>query len=236
MTTPTKLLAVPAMLAALSLSATPAFAVELPIIASDAPAHVSPAISSYHGGWGWGRHHRYRHRGRTSAGDVLAGVLILGTIAAVANAASRAERARSYPYPNRYPEPYRDWRRDPRPNGLRGVEGAADLCLREIERHARVEEVARVERSASGWLVTGDMADGASFTCSIGADGRIDRIEIGGRAQGLDDYQARSEDDAPLRDYPSGVTREQDEATADYPGGPLPGDPVDEVAGGDPTS
>ena len=230
MTTPTKLLAVPAMLAAFSLSAAPASAVELPAIASEAPAHVSPAISSYHGGWGWGRHHRYRHRGRTSAGDVIGAVLVLGTIAAVANAASRANRERDYRYPNRYPHPDRRWddRRDYRPDVPRGIEGAADMCLREIERDARARDVTRVERNASGWLVTGEMADGAGFTCSIGADGRIDRIEVGGRAQGLDDGQARSEDDAPLRDYPSGATREQDEATADYPGGPLPGDPVDD--------
>jgi hypothetical protein len=259
MTKPTKAFALPALLAAFSLTATPAAAAELPTIANEAPSQVSTAVSSYHGGWGWGRHHRYRHRGRTSAGDVIGAVLVLGTIAAVANAASRANRDRDYRYPERYPYPDRRWedrrwedRRGYRADGPRGVEGAADACLREIERDGRVEDVARVERNASGWLVTGEMADGAGFSCSIGADGRIDRIEIGGRAAVLTetrddesdadtawraseapaqsgvprrDGEASSEDDAPLRDYPPAPTPEEEgAAAADYPGGPLPGD------------
>lgn len=232
MTKPTRTFAVPALLAALSLSATPAAAAELPNIASEAPAQASATVSSYHGGWGWNRHHRYRHRNRTTAGDVLAGVLILGTIAAVANAASKANRERDYRYPVRYPYPDR---RDYRPSAPRGVEGAADLCLREIERDARVEDVTRVERNASGWLVTGEMAGGEGFTCSIGADGRIDRIEIGGRAKEPGDYEARSaaEDDT----YRSETVEADSEEQPAYPGGPLPGDEAgDETPETDPVS
>ena len=225
-TMPMKFLAAPAVLAAVSLVATPAAAVELPSVSHQSPTQE---VSQYGGfGWGWGggyrgRHHR--HRGRTTAGDVLAGVLILGTIAAVANAASKAnQRPR---YPDRYPYP--DPRNDYRPQGL---EGAADLCLREVERNARAREVTRVERSASGWLVTGQMADGEAFSCSIGADGRIEAIDVGGRAQsygeadrqyGEDVYRSARADTEVETDVE--VTAEAEAGPQpDYPGGPLPGD------------
>lgn len=247
MTKLTRRFAVPALLAALSLTATPVAAAELPTTTHYAPAQAS----SYHGGWGWGGRHRYRHRSRTSAGDVIGAVLVLGTIAAVASAASKANRERGYPYPDRYPRPYPDRRGEYRPDTPRGIEGAADLCLREIERDARVDDVTRVERSASGWLVTGAMADGTGFTCSIGADGRIDRIEVGGRTRTLGEYEARSEsgseryrgaeveaearaDDAPLRDYPSADSDVESGPQPDYPGGPLPGDADED--GGEPGS
>lgn len=210
---PAKRFAVPALLAALSLSATPAAAVELPTT-----RHYEPARASAEYGGGWGHRHRYRHRGRTTAGDVLGAVLVLGTIAAVANAAARAERNRGYPYPNRYPYPDR---RDYRPDVPRGIEGAADMCLREVERDARARDVTRVERKASGWLVTGEMADGAGFTCSIGADGRIERIEVGGQAR-LGDYEARPEDEGEA--YRSAEVEADGGPEPEYPGGPLPGE------------
>lgn len=242
MTKLTKRFALPAALAAISLVATPVVAADLPTT-----MHYEPAQARSDYGWGWGGGHRYRHRGRTSAGDVLGAVIVLGTIAAVASAASKANRERSYPYPNRYPYP--DRRGEYRPSVPRGVEGAADLCLREIERDARVEDVANVERNASGWIVTGAMADGEGFTCTIGADGRIERIEVGGRPALPRDYEARygategqydnydnsdrdvqvEADSGPLRDYPGGVDADTDVQADDgpqpaYPGGPLPGD------------
>lgn len=237
----TKILAVPALIAALSLTATPVAAAELPVLRGDAPVQVTET-SNYGGGWG---RHRYRNRGRSTAGDVLGAVLVIGTIAAVANAATKAQYRRGYPYrvPAPAPYPYPD-RRDYRPQGPRGVEGAADMCLREIERDARVDDVAHVERNASGWIVTGEMADGEGFTCTIDGDGRIERIEVGGRPTLPSDYEARSEggraesyrapevesdDDAPLRDYPAGAEAEIETQADDgpqpaYPGGPLPGD------------
>lgn len=230
---PSKFLATPAVLAALALAATPAAAAELPTtVTRHAPvaatSHYGPYVS-IGGGWGWGggqRHHR-RHRG-SAAGDILTGVLILGTIAAVANAARRNGERRSYPERYPYPDRRYDWRTDGPPNGPQGLEGAADLCLREVERNARAREVSRVERTAGGWLVTGSMADGAAFNCSIGADGRIESLDVGGRAQGLS-VEDRQHGDGRYRS-----ARAQVEGTGDlgaeagpqpdYPGGPLPGE------------
>jgi hypothetical protein len=219
---PRRIFAAPALLAAFSLTATPAAAVELPT-SQKVEVH---AASNY--GWGWRQGHRYRHRGRTTAGDVIGAVLVLGTIAAVANAAAKAERNRGYPYPNRYPAPpYPERRGDYRPEVPRGIEGAADMCLREVERDARAREVTRVERNASGWLVSGEMADGAPFTCSIGADGRIENIEVGGRAR-LGDFEARSEDEGEA--YRSAEVEAEGGPQPDYPGGPLPGDAGEDEA------
>lgn len=236
-----KFLAAPAVLAALSLTAAPAAAAGLPTVRSP-PVAAASAYGPYAGagwGWGWGRgdrHHR-RHRGST-AGDILTGVLILGTIAAVANAAKRSSERRSYPqrypYPERYPYPDRryDYRPDGPPNGPQGLDGAAGLCLREVERNARAREVSRVERTASGWLVTGSMADGAAFSCSIGADGRIESVDVGGRAQDLSAEANGVDNQRDDERYRSARADAEANAEANaeagpqpaYPGGPLPGE------------
>lgn len=235
-----KAFAAPAVLAAVSLAAMPAEAAVFPA-ATHRPADTVSRYGGFGigGGWGWGGGYRGRHHRRdrgVDAGDVLAGVLILGTIAAVANAATRANRERR-PYPERYPDP--DHRYDNRGydsprSGPQGLDGAADLCLREIERDARVREVTRVERSASGWLVTGALADGSGFSCAIGADGRIDRVDVGGRAQGYGADVAGAVEDRQYDDdyYRSARARadgqEASTASPAYPGGPLPGEEIDE--------
>lgn len=228
---PTRFRAMPAAIAALSLAATPAAAGEVSVITRVPTEQRVSSYGPYHGGgWGWGGGHR--HRRGTTAGDILAGVLILGTIAAVASAASKAKQRRSYP--DRYPYPDRqgDWRT----SGPQGLDGAADLCLREIERDARVREVSRVERSAGGWLVTGAMADGAPFSCSIGADGRIDRIDIAGRARTLGtDRQYGDERYRAARAEIDGETSGGGQPA--YPGGPLPGEsPLDAAPQSNPGS
>lgn len=228
---PSKFLTMPAILAAVSLAATPAAAIELPV-ASPSPVEATSNYGPWAGigsGWGWGgyrdRHHRHR-RGST-AGDILTGILILGTVAAVANAAKRSSERRSYPERYPYPDRRPGDGYDNRPDGLRGLEGAADLCLREVERDARAREVTRVERSASGWLVTGSMADGAAFSCSIGADGRIERVDVGGRARDLSVEDRRHGDEryrSARADVEIAASPGQQPA---YPGGPLPGDEPD---------
>jgi hypothetical protein len=214
---PTKFLAA---LAASSLAATPVAAARhegarpSPVAAT---SHYGPYVS-IGGGWGLGGYRGRHHRRGSTAGDILTGVLILGTIAAVANAAKKAGERRGYP--NRYPHPDRP--NDYRPNGPQGLDGAADLCLREVERDARAREVTGVERNAGGWLVTGSMADGAAFSCSIGADGRIERIEIDGRAQTLGSADEIRGDDR--------TARSDTGPQPAYPGGPLPGEESEEEA------
>jgi len=154
----------------------------------------------------------WRHHDRVDTGDVLAGILIIGGIAAVASAASKSSRNREasdYRYPEtRYPETrypsdsdYRDWRaerdrdagyagqRESAPyggNDLRGVnamDGAVNACAGEIERgDRRIDSVEGVNRAADGWRVDGRLQDGRAFSCTAGSDGRIRSATVDGRA------------------------------------------------------
>ncbi len=190
---------------------------------------------------------RYRHRDDgIDAGDVIAGVAVLGAIAAIAGAfdGDRNE-PRQVPVDSR--------RRD---GGARasGLERAVDMCVAEIERSGdRVAEVEEAIRDAQGWRVAGVDEDGRRFDCRIGNDGRIRGIDAGGRydaslspvsgsGQYADPVYARARGgQGVLRsspDYAGGQVYSAPPATAGdayadpddyeprpaYPGGPLPGE------------
>ena len=180
-----KLAATAAVAAAFSLLAMPAAAIELP-----APAHAE----AYDGDAGnANRDRRWRRdRGGLDVGDVLAGVLILGTIAAVADAAKdrRRDRDDRYPYPGdvregRYPYPGDDDARyrTPGRNGYRsgGMDRAVDMCVGEVEQGGeRVGSVNSALRDDEGWYVSGELEGGAGYSCRIGNDGRISDVRVDG--------------------------------------------------------
>lgn len=162
--------------AALSLSATPALA--------RSGVYVGSSWGWSSGWGGWGRH---RH---DDIGDILAGVLIVGGIAAVANAAANADRNRHAP-----PPPYRypgapDERRganygDDRPEWQAGgsIDAAVDRCVGEVARgDAQVDQVDRVNREGDGWRIDGRLRSGQSFGCAVGRDGHISSATVDGRA------------------------------------------------------
>lgn len=139
-------------------------------------------------GWGrgWGRR-GWRggwRRNRIDAGDVLIGAAIIGGALAIADSQRRREREREVVVIERDlryrdSDPDRD-RRDVRRSGSSGLDSAVDMCLDRIERDVRVDSVDNVQRTASGWEVTGAIFNGAPFRCRIGNDGRIDRIDYDG--------------------------------------------------------
>ena len=165
-----------------------------PAIALAAAAALSmtatPALAD-----GWGR---YRHRHHDiDAGDVFAGLLVIGGIAAIAAAASNKNKDRERDY--RYPEP--DYREPsgryggyPEPRERRDSYGGAgassseigeavDRCVAEAERgDKRVDGVDSVWRDGEGWRVDGRMDDGRDFSCSLDRDGRIRKLTVGGQA------------------------------------------------------
>ena len=191
---------VAASLAAFTMLATPAFAAAGPqhapraTSASALPHDV--AANRGRGGWGnngwgnrwnggWGR----RHNGGIDGGDVLAGVLVLGTIAAIASAASksskdkreREENARSRGDDSwRYGDVSRD---DGRPTDMGrssdlgrsvSLDTAVDTCVADVERGTnRVDTVDNVNRQGDGWRVEGRTQGGASWNCSVDASGRV---------------------------------------------------------------
>ena len=253
--------AVLSLCAAGSIAATDVAAAELPLpsapVAVDMPgAFDSQAMEAdNHRYYPYG----YRRYRRSTASDILTGVLIIGTVAAIANAASKNSRDRDYRYRDRdyrdrdyrdrdYRDRdyrYRERRGDSRYDESRGIDRAVEMCVREVERDARVDRVDSVERDGNGWEVEGRLYNGEEFSCEIGADGRIEDIEIDGRDVAFvgsgegsnaavedrqwDDQryaQARAQmDRAPLPTQSS-----QQPA---YPGGPIPGDEVDADLGGD---
>src|SRR5690606_1539836 len=163
--------------AAFCMATTPAAAIELPRAPAVA-SHATPAVHEVDSAENY-RYRRHRHRDRIDGGDILAGVLILGTIAAVASAASNSNRqreaARRAPYPR---DDYR-YRSDYRTDG-RGLDNAVGMCVDEIERGPdRVGSVDGANRTGEGWIVSGALEGGAGFTCQIDNNGRIRAVDIG---------------------------------------------------------
>lgn len=163
-----------AVAAAFSLLATPAAAIELP-----KPA----AVKAFDGdGWNAERSRRrrwYRHRDRIDAGDVVAGVLVIGAIAAIAGAAKDRRERYEDRYPRRDDYGYRtpgDYER----RDSRGIDNAVDICVGEAERGSdRVGSVDSATRTAEGWRVSGELENGAPWSCAIGNDGRISDMNLG---------------------------------------------------------
>lgn len=243
--------------AACALSVAPAAAAELPVnavptgitselfeqdAAFDVFAHESEVAE----------HHRYRrYRGhrrgwrrhrRVGVGDIVAGAVIIGGIAAIANSASRKNerryRDRDYDYrDDRRYDRREDRRGDRRYDGGTGLENAVSQCVNRIERDVRVDSVDSVDRNGEGWLVQGALYDGERFTCRISNDGRVSDVNFGGGFTGAsvepaeDNQWSDERYEEARRSQSSGEpVRSASDATEPqpaYPGGPLPGDEVD---------
>ncbi len=182
---------VAASLAAFTLVASPAVAAVQPVRSS---AHASPAtlpgdVAQDHnwgrGGWGggWGR-----HRDRIDAGDVFAGILVLGTIAAVASAASKSNRDRRERVEQNRRYDQDGWRYDEEPRRDNGpssygrsgsLDSAVDTCVGEVERGTnRVDTVDAVNRDGEGWRVEGRTRSGSPWNCSVDGSGRIKGFSV----------------------------------------------------------
>ena len=230
-----------AFAAAISMGATPLSAAELPNLALPVSVEATGVFDA--DSVNADQYRRWHRRNRVDAGDVIGGLLVIGTIAAVASAASRAnQRNGDYRYPERdyrtrgYPYPGPDYRYDyrSRPYDSRmddslGLDRAVDMCAREVERNARIETVDSANRTANGWDVAGRLRTGEPFRCTIGNDGRIDDVDYGrgtgyrGEAGGIP-----SPADGQWDDDRYAAARAAQNAGGEpvpaYPGGPLPGE------------
>lgn len=235
---PSRIAGAAALAAALSMAATPAAAVDLPAPVAPANAYTALNIGDAGEADGWRRYRRHRDRG-IDAGDVIAGVVVVGALAAILSSANSRSRDR-----DRYDRRVRyDDRRD-RSYESRGIESAVDMCVGQVEyRDNRVENVDRADRSANGWNVSGTLSDGERWTCFIDNSGDVRSIDYGrapyqsgavtpsGTQLSDADYararaatrtpadQAYAYDDAALVDVPGA-----DDPRPAYPGGPLPGE------------
>lgn len=140
----------------------------------------------------------HRHGDGIDGGDVVAGLLIFGGIAAIAAAASsksnkdRQARADSSYRDDDYRDD-RDYRGDDtryvpraddrsddyRPSGSNwrsglSVDGAVDACVGAVEQGTRsIDSVEAVNRDGDGWRVSGRVRGGNDFSCSVDGQGRV---------------------------------------------------------------
>lgn len=141
--------------------------------------------------------HRYYKRDRVDAGDVIAGIFLIGAIAAIADGASKSkqreqrQRDEDYRYdPPRRDEDYRaapdngsapQWA--PGSNGFetRAVDACSWAAEGELGNLARVGQIDSVVREGDGWQVTGNVAAPDTmprdFTCTF-SNGRVSTISL----------------------------------------------------------
>lgn len=202
-------------------------------------------------GYGWRRGWR-RHRRGIRGGDILAGAIILGGIAAIASASNNNRRRDrdvvivdrdNRRYDDRRDNRRFDDRRDVRrSSGSSGIDNAVSQCRNEIEQDVRIDGIDGASRVAEGWIVTGTLFNGSGFTCQIDNNGRISRVDYSGfasRQPGSGDdrqwsdsrYQDARAASVPQRYTPplaSAQAESTGEALPAYPGGPLPGETFSE--------
>jgi len=239
MTRATRFGAVISLVAAGAMATTPALALDLPTPVMKSAPHeygfdpfdAEADTAEHHR---YRRYHRYR-RNRVDAGDVIAGVLVLGGIAAIASAASknnRNDRYRDRDYDRRYENRRYDDRRNSRSTGSRGLDNAVSQCVSRIERDVRVDTVDGVDRTGEGWLVTGSLYNGEGFSCRINNSGRIDTIDYGGYSGASAPASDNQWSDADYYQARQSLKGDKPELQPAYPGGPLPGEEIDGDLGG----
>ena len=201
MTIVTRISAVAASTALIFTGVSPAFAAPMnggsaiatPIDASalgwNADSDIAEGWRSNRGYRGY-RGHRRHHRG-ISGGDVLAGILVIGGIAAIASAASKNNNDRRSDDRDYRTDRQRhdDWRAETRNDnrdspGTNAMESAINACSsaaeRQAGRDAQVVAIESVVRDGEGWRVEGELSnsDRSTFLCGA-TEGRVDFVQIG---------------------------------------------------------
>ena len=161
---------------------------------------------------GW-QQRRWRGHDGIDAGDVIAGVLVLGAVAAIADAASERYRERA-PDP-RYRSSAEAWDR----SVDSGLTRAVDTCVDELGYAG--EEVVVIERAGrdgAGWQVAGALERGGAFTCRLDSTGRVTDVAVDGPQQSWGYGNAPAErvggpeyDEGDDSDYRAGEDRQYDD-------------------------
>lgn len=171
-----------AFAAAISLIATPVAAAELPYASRSAAVGYQSDVAHYDRRDRDRDRGRYRDRDGIDGGDILAGVLVLGAIAAIASSSKKPKNEPEYRYPDQrepLPRESQGYRSGDFDAGSSGMSRAVDMCVDQIELgDEQVSGVDAASRTAEGWQVSGALETGAGFTCKIDNAGRIRSLEI----------------------------------------------------------
>ena len=165
----------------------PRFAAAVAVCAAAMLAAGPVLAHDHHGDWGGGWGH---HDDGLDAGDIFAGLLVLGGIVAIASAASGASKnAHAGAYKTPPERAGGNYGNDTRPQWQQhdsagiGIDSAVDRCTEEVARGtSRVDRVETVSRSGEGWRVAGRASSGGQFACTVDADGRIRSVTLDGHA------------------------------------------------------
>ena len=186
---------VPASAASLSANMVAAPSISVANDASDLFNVGDSNLQYRHGRYYNNRRHHRRHRRGISPGEIVAGVLVLGGIAAIASAASKKKKQeqqyenRDYRYDSNQDRRYNDnQRRDPRGDDRQafsgnGIDQAVNACsgaaAQAAGNNARVDQIESISRDGQGWRVQGALSGSSnrSFTCGA-TNGQVDFVQL----------------------------------------------------------
>lgn len=162
------------------------------------------AAQAHPGGWGGWHPYREHHDRGPDAGSVIAGLLVIGAIAAVATSvANRDRQARAQASPPPYPpdasqpqwkEP--SWQdRDPRWDAVppppsagaygwtpgahdRALDQAVEACADRARSRGGLDQIWDAARQGDGYRVRGNLGTGNSFVCNVDGSGRVTDLSV----------------------------------------------------------
>ncbi len=148
---------------------------------------VTPAYAGWGGGIGWGGGwgHGRHHDDHIDAGDVIAGIFIIGAIATIAGAAKKKREQRDYP------DDQQDRGSAQGRGKISSENDAVDACASAVETRvgqaASVRDITDVKSDADGWDVEGVVekregwraksTENAKFSCAV-RFGRVEHIYV----------------------------------------------------------
>lgn len=173
-----------AIFALLSVPVAPVTAAEINVVSSNDFSEIDDKTPAWTEDNADRRRRRHR-RGRVSAGDVFAGIAILGGIAIIADAASKSKKRNRNDYP---PQNYPQQNVPQQNNSQNGfgnddIGSAVNICsdaaLQSAGNGYQVNQIRSVNRDGQGWRVEGSLVgpDSANFSCGV-ANGNVQFIQL----------------------------------------------------------
>ncbi len=146
---------------------------------------ITPAVAGGRWGRGWGN----RHHDRVTVNDVVTGIVVLGTLAAIANSFKKSKRYRTERTDRSDDGPVQS---DTSRGRIASENDAVDACAEAVEdragQAASVRQISNVVSKSDGWDVDGVVerrsdwrsrsSDTVKFNCSV-RFGRVEAVSLG---------------------------------------------------------